>query len=64
VALIIHRASKHDSSASVYHVLINKIKQSRGGVKLGCLLKMKFRGVVANTWNAAVQSAIFLCIGL
>jgi nucleosome binding factor SPN SPT16 subunit len=57
VALVIHRASKEGDNAEVYKVLVNVIKQSRGGTKLGYLSKMQFHGILANTWDAAIRSA-------
>jgi nucleosome binding factor SPN SPT16 subunit len=57
VALMLHRISKHDDNTAVYELLLNRIKQSRGGTKLGCLLKMKFRGILASAWDSIVRSA-------
>lgn len=59
VALVIHRTSKEDDNAKVYQVLVDVIKKSRGGTKIGCLLKMQFHGVLAKTWNVAIRSAEF-----
>lgn len=51
-----HRTSKEDDNAKVYQVLVDVIKKSRGGTKIGCLLKMQFHGVLAKTWNVAIRS--------
>ena len=45
-----YRISKHDDNTAVYELLLNRIKQSRGGTKLGCLLKMKFRLYFSLSW--------------
>lgn len=56
VALVTHRISTDRDIEMVCKHLVNVIKHSRGGTKLGCLMKIKCSNL-SNKWNASVDSA-------